>query len=124
MGSLGWFFRFMAARVLYGFAAVAICSYVFFDFLDIDGSNLARLLKATHRAVVEISTPAEFETVAAERNLAPVKFDAQRLTDHCDDHAPQCKIGEVQITLLHRAGDHGNPLGLARSSLPDKAPDD
>src|ERR1051325_7948084 len=55
------FHRSRLLSFLHAVCMVFVLSYIFFDVLDLDGSNLSAVLNPTERALIAAETPAEAE---------------------------------------------------------------
>ncbi len=116
--------RSAALRVLYTCFTIIIFSYVFSDLLGLDGSNSPKVSQGERRTVVETSTAAEPDLDISQEQCVPWQIGADLFMVGCDEKAQQRGPGNVQVSLLYRVRDDGYRPGLARSSLPEKSPDD
>jgi hypothetical protein len=98
--------------------------YVFFDVLDLDGSNFAKLFNVARPTALDAFTAAEPELDLSQKQFLLVSAGARLLVAGPDESARRRRPDKVQLSLLHRVQDHGYRLGLARSSLSEKSPYD
>ena len=103
---------------LHAFCMVFVLSYVFFDVLDLDGSNLSAFATRTDRAVIAAETPANAESPhrparADLWNTVVTAPHAAALLDH-----PR-SIEPVPSSPFNSARAHGYHVGLPRDAVPD-----
>ncbi len=115
--------RSVASRVLYTCFTIIIFSYVFSDLFGLDGSNFPQVSQGERRTVVETSIAAEPDLDISQEQCVPWQIGAH-LSAGCDEKAQQPGPDNIQLSLLYRVRDDGHRPGLARSSLPEKSPDD
>jgi hypothetical protein len=107
-------------RVLDVVCVLLVCSYVFFDVLDIDGSNFLRFLKPTQRffLIAEAIPLVELENF---REPAVFSGDSERsLTGpfiNINWLLRQTKT--LRLSSLISIRIHGYRVGLPRDSVPD-----
>lgn len=104
-------------RVFYIVCVVFVCSYIFFDVLDLDGSNFPRLLTPVTRAVIVAETVAVIDLQDSRKPAAPWGSVALLFTDlfeKCSRLVRQTKAGG-----LDSARSHGYRTGLPRDSVAD-----
>lgn len=106
-------------RVIYAFCAVFVTAYVFFDILDIDGSNRPFNPYAPKGAIVLVGTVAEAETsllpdlpiqrgsISNDLATYPVVLASFR-------HNEGLRIAGLSLSRRHRYR-----VALPRSSVPD-----
>src|SRR5262249_31531995 len=112
------FHRSRLLPFLHAFCMVFVLSYVFFDVLDLDGSNLSALASRTDRAVIAAEPPAD-----AESPHRPARADlwntvitaphAIALLDHSESAEP------ISSSPFISARAHGYRVGLPRDEVPD-----
>jgi hypothetical protein len=112
------FHRSRLLQFLHAFCMVFVLSYVFFDVLDLDGSNLTALVTRSERAAIAAETPAD-----AESPHRPARADlwdtvvtaphASALLLHGERSEP------VASSPLNSARAHGYRVGLPRDAVPD-----
>jgi hypothetical protein len=99
-----------------------VCSYVFFDVLDIDGSNFLRLLTPTQRVFLI----AEAVPVADLRDLRePAVLSGNIAHLHADPFANQkwsLKHVKFSLSPLISIRIRGYRVGLPRDSVADASP--
>lgn len=103
---------------LHAFCMLFVLSYVFFDVLDLDGSNLSALATRTDRAVIAAETPADAESPhrparADLWNTVVTAPHTSALLDHAESTEP------VTSSQLNSARAHGYRVGLPRDEVPD-----
>ena len=111
------FHRSRLLQFLHAFCMVFVLSYVFFDVLDLDGSNLSALATRTDRAVIAAETPADDESPhrparADLWNTVVTAPQALALLDHAESAEP------VPSSPFNSARAHGYRVGLPRDAIP------
>ena len=108
-------------RAVYTVCALVVSSYVFFDALDLDGSNSPRLFSPLQKtiSVAEVLSEGELFTspeplALRDRALIPTTDQAGKLTS-----PDQGKL--LILSPLFSARAHGYRVSLARNSLPDSS---
>ena len=98
-----------------------VCSYIFFDVLDLDGSDFPRLLHPVQKTIIVALVPCEAELfnspkplVRADSTLIPITDRAGRFTS-----PHQAKL--LILSSLFSARAHGYRVSLARNSLSDSS---
>ena len=106
-------------RVFYIVCVAFVCSYIFFDVLDLDGSNFPRLLTPLARAVIVAETLVVIEIQDTRKHAAPLGSVALLFTDLFE----KCSRLRRQTTAsgLDSARSHGHRVGLPRDSVADPA---
>jgi hypothetical protein len=102
---------------LHALCMVFVLSYVFFDVLDLDGSNLSALATRSDRAVIAAETAADAESPhrparADLWNTVVTAPHASALYDHPKSAEP------VASSPLDSARAHGYRVGLPRDAIP------
>ena len=107
-------------RVFYIVCVVFVCSYIFFDVLDLDGSNFPRLLAPVARAVIVAETLVVIEIQDTRKHAAPLGSVALLFTDLFE----KCSrlLWQTKATGLDSVRFHGHRIGLPRDSVADASP--
>lgn len=107
-------------RVFYIVCVAFVCSYIFFDVLDLDGSNFPRLLTPVARAVIVAETLVVIEIQDTRKHAAPLGSVALLFTDLFE----KCSrlLWQTKATRLDSARSHGYRVGLPRDSVADASP--
>jgi hypothetical protein len=102
---------------LYAVCMVFVLAYVFFDVLDLDGSNLSSVLNPTERAVISAETPAEIESPhrPARADFSDAALIAPGLTPLWA--RPQ-SLDKIPLAPLISARARGYRVGLPRDAIP------
>jgi len=112
------FHRSRLLSFLHAVCMVFVLSYVFFDVLDLDGSNLSALATRSDRAMIAAETPADGESPhrparADLWNTVITAPHASALLNHPQSAEP------VASSPLNSARAHGYRVGLPRDEVPD-----
>jgi hypothetical protein len=106
-------------RVFYIVCVVFVCSYIFFDVLDLDGSNFPRLLTPTQRLFL-IAETVPVVDLRDFRELAVLSDNvAHLLTDPLANDRRHLR--QTKAAGLDSARSHGYRTGLPRDSVADPA---
>lgn len=102
---------------------VCLCfvfSYIAFNVLDLDGSNLSAFVKPTERSsiVAVIPSAAEIPYSPPDR-VEHVRTVAALVADVFTEYARFQTTRIAKSSLLANARAHGYRIGLARDDLPD-----
>ena len=106
-------------RAMYIVCVCFVLSYIAFDVLDLDGSDLPLLVTTLERpslvAVIpsEVEIPYSFDRVEHARTIAALVADAFR------EYARFQMTTVPKSSMLASARAHGYRTGLARDDLPD-----
>src|SRR5215467_12395543 len=107
------------SRGIYILSLLLVFSYIFFDVLDLDGSNFPRLLMRMERAVIVAVVPSgallnhSSEHSKLRDGIALLFADRSEL----NLRPPQAEV--LISSALGRARFHKYRVGLARNSLPN-----
>ena len=106
-------------RAIYVACMLLVFSYILFDVLDLDGSNLPRLLTPVTRAVIVAETVAVIDLQDSRKPAAPWGSVVLLFTDLFE----KCSRLRRQTTAsgLDSARSHGHRVGLPRDSVADPA---
>ena len=107
-------------RVFYIVCVVFVCSYIFFDVLDLDGSNFPRLLTPTQRLFL-IAETVPVVDLRDFRELAVLSDNvAHLLTDPFVNHNRlRRQTKALRLSPLISIRIHGYRVGLPRDSVAD-----
>jgi|SRR5262245_22745772 len=104
-------------------STIFVCSYIFFDVLDLDGSDFPRFLRPVQKTIIVALVASEAELfnspkplVRADSTLIPITDQAGRFPSP----PPQAKL--LTVSSLFSARAHGYRVSLARNSLSDSSP--
>src|SRR5881392_4441752 len=102
-------------RAIYVACMLLVFSYILFDVLDLDGSNLPRLLTLVTRAVIVGETVAVIDLQDSRKPAAPSRNIELLFTDLFE----KCSRLRRQTTAsgLDSARSHGHRVGLPRDSV-------
>jgi hypothetical protein len=97
-----------------------VFSYIFFDVLDIDGSNFCRLLTSTNRLILIAEAASSLELYDPSETTAPPSRVSPFIADPFEErNQPLC---QTKASGLDLARSHGYRVGLPRDSLADGSP--
>ncbi len=102
-------------RTLYFVCLCFVFSYIAFDVLDLDGSNLTALERSSMVAVMPSPVEIPYPSDPVER--AP---GSDSLSASDQSPRPQAHLSVLTPVFLARA--HGYKMSLARNSLSDSSP--
>src|SRR5262245_1350942 len=110
------------SRPIYVLSILLVLLNILFDVLDLDGSNLLRLLPPVKRLVTVAVIPSDtqIDYFSAQSELCG---DNSLL--FVDRAARCCRSPSTKILISSRLStvrSHGYRVGLARNSLPDSSP--
>ena len=103
-------------RLMYVFCLCFVFSYIAFEVLDLDGSNLAALERSPMVAVVVSNVEIPYCPDGVEPALR-----SNNLLSTNDESSP-CRAHVPLLTLAVVARAHGYKVSLARNSLSDSSP--
>ena len=109
-------------RATYAVCALLVLSYIFFDVLDLDGSNFPSVVAPEETTVIVAVVPSDVqlqdspESVAAWGTIRPI------FTDSSPKFIWLRRMNVFRFSFLNAARFHGYRAGLARDSLPDSSP--
>ncbi len=94
-----------------------VFSYILFDVLDLDGSNLSAVATPAERAVIAAETPADIES---PHRLAPAdSWETDTVApDQTARWAQPRRSDDLFFTPLLSARAHGYRVGLPRDAIP------
>jgi hypothetical protein len=111
-----------ASRAIYILSVLLVFSYIFFDVLDLDGSNFPRLFTPVEKIITVAVVPS-----STELNCAPEQSELYRdisvlFADRSAESSRPPWAELLRASPLGKARSHGYRVGLARNSLPDSSP--
>jgi len=109
-------------RVVHTVCTLVVSSYIFFDVLDLDGSNFPRLFSPVEKAIIVAVVSSEAELFNSPKLLAPRYSTLIPITDQAGKFISTPKARLLIVSSLHSARAHGYKVSLARNSLPDSSP--
>jgi hypothetical protein len=109
-------------RATHTVCVLLVFSYVFFDVLDLDGSNFSRLLATVERAVIVAEVPDSIPLNCALEKSKSWGDTPLLFTDQSGLYARLYWTVLSRASALGTARSHGYRVGLARNSLPDSSP--
>src|SRR6516225_7076623 len=109
-------------RVVHTVCTLVVSSYIFFDVLDLDGSNFPRLFSPVQKLIIVAVVCSEAELFNSPKLLAPPYSTLIPIIDQAgkSTSTPQARL--LIVSSLHSARAHGYKVSLARNSLPDSSP--
>jgi hypothetical protein len=101
-------------------SSILICSYVFFEILDLDGSDLDRLLTPAETTIML----AEDSELSPDDSLDSVSWENRQLLlmAAAGKDSWLCRTKGLRLSPPNFLRVHGYRIGLARGSLPDSSP--
>ena len=109
-------------RATYAVCALLVLSYIFFDVLDLDGSNFPSVVAPEETTVVVAVMPADAELHDSPEPVAPWGTIPPMFTDSSAKFSWLRRVNVFRFSFLNAARFHGYRAGLARDSLPDSSP--
>jgi hypothetical protein len=110
------------SRAIYILSIFLLFCYIFFDVLDLDGSNFPKLFTPVQRTITVAVLPTSTELVYSSEQ-SELRGDISLLLA---DRSAECSRPSwaelLRASPLGRARSHGYRVGLARNSLPDSSP--
>jgi hypothetical protein len=111
-------------RVVHILCTLVVFSYIFFDVLDLDGSNFPRLFRPVQKAIIVAVVPSEAELFNSPKLLASRYSTFIPIIDQGGKFSLPHRATLLILSSLHSARAHGYKVSLARNSLPDSSPYD
>lgn len=109
-------------RVVHTVCTLVISSYIFFDVLDLDGSNFPRLFSPVQNTIIVAIVPSEAELFNSPKLLAPRDSTLIPVIDQAGKFSSPSQARVLILSSHHSARAHGYKLSLARNALPDSSP--
>ena len=112
----------LVCRTLDVCCVLMVISYILFNVLDLDGSDLSKVLYPVQGTTIVAVVPTE-----ARLDFSPEKFQRRGdglsfLADGSREYGPPHWPEISKLPALGQARTHGYRVGLARNSLPDSSP--
>jgi hypothetical protein len=111
-----------ASRAIYILSILLVFSYIFFDVLDLDGSNFPRLLIRIERAVIVAVVPSGAQLNHSSEHSKLRDDIALLFADRSGSNVRPPWAEVLSSSPLGTARSHRYRVGLARNSLPDSSP--
>ncbi len=106
-------------RAMYIVCICFVFSYIAFDVLDLDGSELPTLITALERPSIVAVIPSEVEIPYSSDRVEHARTIAAVVADAFREYVRSQMTTVPQSSLLSSARAHGYRTGLARDDLPD-----
>lgn len=106
-------------RAMYIVCICFVFSYIAFDVLDLDGSNLPSLVTTLERPSIVAVIPSEIEIPYSSDRVEHARTIAAAVADAFTAYARFQMTTAPESSLLASARAHGSRIGLARDDLPD-----
>src|SRR5213594_992101 len=110
-------------RATYAVCALLVLSYIFFDVLDLDGSNFPSVVAPEETTVIVAVMPADAELYDSPQSIGPWSTLPPMSTDSAATFSWLRRMNICRFSSLNSARFHGYRAGLARDSLPHSSPD-
>ena len=109
-------------RAIYILSIFLVFCYIFFDVLDLDGSNFPKLFTPVQRTITVAVLPSNTELNYSSEQ-SELCGDISLLLDARSAECSRPSWAQLLRALpLGTARSHGYRVGLARNSLPDSSP--
>ena len=109
-------------RVIYIACTMLVSSYIFFEVLDLDGSDFPSQRYPVKGAFLRANDLKDVERVYLQKSVEAWEDISQRFTNTQGKFISLDPAQEVRISGLESAREHGYRAALPRSSLPDGSP--
>lgn len=106
-------------RAIYIACLCFVFSYIAFDVLDLDESNLSPLARAMERSSIVAVISSDAEIPYSSDRVAHARAIAALVADTLTQYARFQTTRIAESSLLASARAHGYRIGLARDDLPD-----
>jgi hypothetical protein len=111
-----------ASRAIYILSVLLVFSYIFFDVLDLDGSNFPRLFTPVEKIITVAVVPSSTELNCAPEQSELYRYISVLFADRSVESSLPPWAELSRASPLGTARSHGYRIGLARNSLPDSPP--
>ena len=111
-------------RVVHTLCTLVVSSYIFFDMLDLDGSNFPRLFSPVQKAIIVAVVCSEAELFNSPKLLAPRYSTLIPILDQAGKFSLPHRAKLLILSWLQLTRAHGHKVTLARNSLPGSSPYD
>jgi hypothetical protein len=112
----------IVSRSIHVVSVFLVFSYIFFDVLDIDGSNFPRLFTPVERAITVAVVPSSTELNCSQEQSELYRDISVLFADRSAESSRPPWAELLRAPPLGTARSHGYRVGLARNSLPDSSP--
>ena len=110
------------SRAIYILSVLLVFSYIFFDVLDLDGSDFPRLFTPVERSITVAVLPSNTQ-LNYSSDESKLRGDISLLfAARSAEYSPLLWVELLRASLLGTARSHGYRVGLARNSLPNSSP--
>lgn len=106
-------------RAMYVVCMCFVFSYIAFDVLDLDGSDLPSLVTTLERPSIIAVVPSEVEIPYSSDRVERARTIAALVADGFTEYGRFWMTTVPKWSLLAVARAHGSRIGLARDDLPD-----
>ena len=106
-------------RAMYIVCMCFVFSYIAFNVLDLDGSNLSSFVTAMERSSIVAVIPSDIEIPYSSDRVDHAPTIAAPVADAFREYARFQRTRVPKSSLLASARAHGSRIGLARDDLPD-----
>ena len=111
-------------RVFHIVCTLVVSSYIFFDVLDLDGSNFPRVFSPVQKPIIVAVVPSEAELFNSPKLLAPRYSTLIPILDQAGKFSLPHRAKLLILSWLQLTRAHGHKVTLARNSLPGSSPYD
>jgi len=122
------FFRASSAsrfyRILNTVCAFFVCSYIFFDVLDLDGSDFLRFLSPLQKTIIVGVISSEADLYNSHERLGHRHTTLIPFIPRSESFTSSQRATLSILSSLYSARAHGYKVSLARNSLSDSSPYD
>jgi len=112
----------IVSRPIYVLNILLVFSYIFFDVLDLDGSNFPRLFTPMERTIIVAVMPSGTQLDYFSKESELYSVISLLLTDRSAEYNRPLWPELLRASPLGTPRSHGYRVGLARNSLPDSSP--
>jgi len=110
------------SRSIHVLSVLLVFSYIFFDVLDVDGSNFPRLFTPVQRTITVAVLPSSTELNDSSEQSELYRDISLLFADRSAECSWPSWAELLRASPLGTARSHGYRVGLARNSLPDSSP--
>jgi hypothetical protein len=110
------------SRAIYVLGIFLVFCYIFFDVLDLDGSNFPKLFTPVQRTITVAVLPSSTELNYSSEQSELCGHISLLLVDRSAECSRSSWAELLGASPLRTARFHGYRVGLARNSLPDSSP--
>jgi hypothetical protein len=106
----------------YIFCSLIVISYILFDALDLDGSDLCRFSGSAEKTSIVAVVPLETELFKSPELFAPHHCVLLPIGESSDKFCWEQLAKLLTFSQLHITLSHGYRVSLARNCLPNSSP--